>query len=128
MSHAVVEGKKVLIVDDEPSIRVFYERELRGEGYELIFACDGTEAVRLAREERPDVVVLDIRLPGMDGIQSMHRILEERNDLAVIINTAYSSYRDNFMSWAAEAYLIKSSDLTELKATIRGSLEKGQGV
>lgn len=125
MDQAVLTKKRILIADDEPSIRFLYERELKKEGYEVVFAVNGQEALRLAREEKPDLVVLDIRMPGMDGIQALHRILEEQNSLPVIINTAYSSFKDNFLCWAAEAYLVKSSELTELKDTIRFLLNRG---
>lgn len=114
--------KKLLIADDEPGIRKLYERELRREGYEVHMASSGQEAVKLAREVRPDLVVMDIRMPGMDGIEALNRILEEQNELPVVINTAYSSFRDNFLSWCADAYVTKSSDLTELKETIHSIL------
>ncbi|MGH7378337.1 MAG: response regulator [Candidatus Methylomirabilales bacterium] len=116
--------KKVLIADDEPSIRLLYQRELGKEGYQVVLAASGQEVIRLAREERPDAVVLDVRMPGVDGIQALQRILEEDNTLPVIINTAYSFYRENFMSWAAEAYVIKSSDLSELKEALRTALAR----
>jgi DNA-binding response OmpR family regulator len=124
MDQAVLTKKRILIADDEPSIRLLYERELTKEGYEVFFAANGQDALRLAREVRPDLVVLDIRMPGMDGIQALHRLLEEQNSLPVVINTAYSSYKDNFLCWAAEAYLVKSSELTELKDTIRFLLNR----
>jgi len=76
------------------------------------------------RESHPDVIVMDIRMPGMDGIEAMSRILEEKNDLPVIINTAYTSYKDNFLSWSADAYVTKSADLSELKGTIRNIIEQ----
>ncbi|MBI4582570.1 MAG: response regulator [Planctomycetes bacterium] len=123
MTETATEKKKVLIVDDEAGIRILYDRELRKEGYEVLHASSGPECLRLVEEEKPDIVVLDIRMPGMDGIQVLHRILEADNELPVVINTAYSSYRDNFMTWVANAYLIKSSDLTELKNTIRALLD-----
>ena len=116
--------KKVLVADDEPAIRKLYERELRKEGYEVLFATNGQEAIRMVREGRPDVIVMDIRMPGMDGIEAMSRILEENNELPVIINTAFSSYKDNFLSWSADAYLTKSADLTELKGTIRTIIDQ----
>ena len=120
--------KRVLIADDEPSIRKLYERELKREGYEVHIASSGEEALKLVREVKPDLVVMDIRMPGMDGIEALNRILEERNELPVVINTAYSSFRDNFLSWCADAYVTKSSDLTELKATIRSLLAPQQRV
>jgi len=118
--------KKVLVADDEFSIRKLYERELRKEGYEVVFATNGQEAIQMVRNGRPDLIVMDIRMPGMDGIEAMSRILEENNDLPVVINTAYSSYKENFLSWSADAYLTKSADLSELKGTIRNIFNRGR--
>ena len=111
--------KTVLVADDEVSIRKLYHRELSREGYNVLFASNASEAIQLSRESHPDLVILDIRMPGMDGIEAMGRILEENNELPIVINTAYSSYKDSFLSWSADAYVTKSSDLTELKDTVR---------
>ena len=116
--------KKVLIADDEISIRRLYERELKKEGYEVLTAENGQQALQQVQTQKPDLVILDIRMPGMDGIQTLGRMLEENNELPVIISTAYSSYKENFMSWAADAYVVKSSDLSELKSTVRSVLEQ----
>ncbi len=79
----------------------------------------------MARECRPDLVIMDINLPEkMDGIESMSKILGANKDIPVIINTGYSEYKDNFMSWAADAYVLKSSDLTPLKEAISQALGK----
>ena len=118
--------KTILVADDETSIRKLYEKELQTEGYNVVFAANGQEAVEKTQEAAPDVVVMDIRMPGMDGIEAMGRILEENNEMPVIINTAYSSYKDSFLSWSADAYLTKSSDLTELKETIHVLLDHGE--
>ena len=119
-----MERKTVLIVEDDVNQSRLYEQELTDEGYRVVLASDGREALRKVNEASPDVVVLDIAMPGMDGIESLGRILGKDNRLPVILNTAYSSYKDNFMSWSAEAYVVKSSDLTELKAEIRKALAK----
>jgi CheY-like chemotaxis protein len=118
--------KKVLVADDEPSIRRLYELELRREGYDVLMAASGFETLRLVKDEKPDIVVLDIRMAGMDGIQTMDRILEENNEIPIILCTAYSKHRESFMSWAADAYLIKSSDLSELKTAIRTLIARTQ--
>ena len=118
--------KTVLVADDELSSRKLFQRELTREGYNVLFASNAQEAIRMARENNPDLLILDIRMPGMDGIEAMGRILEEQNDLPVVINTAYSSYKDSFLSWSADAYVTKSSDLTELKETVRNLLTSNQ--
>jgi len=111
--------KTVLVADDEVSIRKLYQRELQEEGYNVVFATNGQEAIQKVRDMTPDLVIMDIRMPGMDGLEAMGRILEENNQVPVVINTAYSAYKDSFLSWCADAYVTKSSDLTELKDTIR---------
>ena len=110
---------KVLVVDDEKNLRTLYETELAEEGHTVILASDGKEALRLLETERPDLVVLDIRMPGLDGLETMGRMLASDNRLPIILNTAYSSYKESFLSWSADAYVVKSSDLTELKTKIR---------
>lgn len=112
----------ILVVDDEPNIRLLYEKELREEGYKVVSAQDAREALKVMEQGRPDLVVLDIKMPGMDGIEALGRILARDNAIPVVLNSAYSSYRESFMSWSADAYVIKSSDLTELKDKIRSIL------
>ncbi|MBI4603706.1 MAG: response regulator [Planctomycetes bacterium] len=111
--------KTVLVADDEISIRKLYQRELSREGYSVVLAANAQEAIKLAREVVPDLVIMDIRMPGMDGIEALGRILEENNEIPIVINTAFSSYKDSFLSWSADAYVTKSSDLTELKDTVK---------
>lgn len=114
---------KVLVVEDDANQRLLYEEELREEGYELLSARDGREALRVVREGQPDVVVLDINMPGMDGLDTLSQLLEINPGLPVIINTAYPGYQDSFTTWSADAYIVKSSDLGELKATIQRLLQ-----
>jgi len=87
-------------------------------------AKDGKEALSKLAKEKPQVVILDIRMPVMDGIRTLTAMLGKDRQIPVILNTAYPQYRENFMTWGAEAYVIKSSDLTELKAKIREVLDK----
>lgn len=117
----------ILVVDDDRNLAILYEQELSEEGYEVIVAGNAKDAIQRVEEAPPDLVVLDIRMPGMDGIEAMGRILSRNNRMPVILNTAYTSYKDNFMSWSADAYVVKSSDLTELKREIRRALEKRAG-
>ncbi|MBI4456418.1 MAG: response regulator [Acidobacteria bacterium] len=115
---------RILIADDDKNIRRLYEKEFRQAGYEVLLAEKGSEAVEKVRNENPDLVILDIRMPGMDGIEALGRILAIKNNIPVILNTAYTSYQNNFMSWAADAYVIKSPDLEPLRAKVREILVK----
>lgn len=115
---------KILCVDDDSSLLSLYHDELSEEGYKVILARDGREALRKFAEESPQLVVLDIRMPVMDGIETLTAMLGKDRQIPVIINTAFSHYRENFMTWGADAYVLKSSDLTELKQRIREALAK----
>ncbi len=109
----------ILLVEDDKNQRLLYEQELQQEGYEIVTATDGKEALEKVQEQLPDIVVMDINMPRMDGIEAMGRILCKNKKVPIIINTAYSNYKDSFMSWAADAYIVKSSDLSELKDKIK---------
>lgn len=115
---------KVLIVDDEESLRFFYSEELREEGYEPILVKNGKEAIQILKEVKPDLIVLDIVMPKMDGMETLGRIIGQHKDIPIILHSSYPHYKEEFMSWAADVYLIKSSDLKELKQVIRNLLEK----
>jgi len=113
---------KILIVDDEVNVRKLYSEELRGEGYETVSASTVNEALQAVEKENPDLVVLDIKLGEESGIDALMRIAKQRKHLPVILNSAYSIYRDNFQTWAADAYIVKSVDLAPLKEKIRDLL------
>ena len=116
--------KKILCVDDDPSLLCLYQVELSDEGYEVILAQDGKQAMEKFEEEKPQAIIMDIRMPAMDGIETMNAILGRDRQIPVILNTAFPEYKQNYMTWGAEAYIIKSSDLSELKQKIREVLEK----
>jgi CheY-like chemotaxis protein len=109
----------LLVVEDDRNQRLLLQEELEGEGYSVLSATNGEEALARVRMTMPDLVVLDIHMRGMDGLELLGKLLGINNRLPVVIHTAYDSYQDNFMSWAADAYVLKQSDLSELKATIR---------
>ncbi|HWR90023.1 MAG TPA: response regulator [Dissulfurispiraceae bacterium] len=114
---------KVLVVDDEKNILKLYKAELEDEGYTVITANSGQEALDLFDRENPDIVTLDILMPEMDGIQVLRAMKEKRAATPIIMLTAYD-YRDDFSVWVSDAYVVKSSDLTQLKATIKQILER----
>ena len=116
---------KVLIVEDEVAQRMLYEAEISEMGFQVVLAKDGVEAVEKLREHQPDAIILDLMMPNMHGLDAMRKLLSINPSIPVIIHTAYSHYKDNFMSWAAEEYVVKSSDLTELKSALRRVLTTG---
>jgi len=118
---------RVLIVDDEAHLRDLYEQEFEYYGYDVVAAQSGQEAIAALEQHDVDVVVLDIAMPGMDGIEALARILAVNNELPVILNTGYASYKDDFMTWAAEAYVTKSSDVRELVDAVAEAL-KNRGI
>jgi two-component system, response regulator, stage 0 sporulation protein F len=111
--------KTILVVDDEEQIRLLLQEELVEAGYNVITADNAKDALKIVEKEALDLVVLDIRMPGMTGVEALPRILGLKENLPVILNTAYSQYQQDFMAWAANAYVVKSADLSELKAKIK---------
>ncbi len=109
----------ILLVEDDKNLCLLYEQELSLEGYEIVTAVDGKEALEKIEERSPDIIIMDIYMPRMDGLEAISRIISKKKDIPIIINTAYSNYKDSFMSWAADAYIVKSPDLTELKNKIK---------
>jgi len=111
--------KKILVVEDDPNLRRLYRIELEAEGYHITLAENGRQALDRVSQEAPDLVVMDIRMPEMDGLNAMVEILQKHCRVPVVLNTAYSCYMDDFLAWAADGYVIKSSDLEPLKSKIR---------
>jgi len=109
---------KLLIVEDEQNLRDLYEEDLVDAGYEVAKASNGKEAIELVRNGSFDLIIMDIRMPEMDGIETLGKVITMEKKIPVIIYTAYSNYKSNFMTWTADAYLTKSSNLDELKKKI----------
>jgi DNA-binding response OmpR family regulator len=122
-----VKVTKILCVDDEPALLRAYKDELSEEGFEVILAQDGKKALALFSEENPQVVVLDIRMPQMDGMEALVTLLGKDGTIPVILHTAYPEYQENFITWGAEAFVMKSADLSELKKIIREILQRKRG-
>lgn len=118
---------RILIIDDDKTSLLLYETALSKEGYEVVVATSGPEGLKHLKSERPDLVVLDISMPGMDGLEVLARIMSIDRRVPIVLNSGYLSYKHNFLSWAADAYVIKSSDPSELKQTINDLLQYRSG-
>jgi DNA-binding response OmpR family regulator len=114
---------KILIVDDEEHIRFLYSEELADEGYEVATADSGYQLLERIEEEKPDLVILDIKMVDYNGLDLLQDIRNKYYDLPVILCTAYDTFKEDMKSIAADFYVIKSFDLTELKNKIKMALE-----
>ena len=117
---------KILIVDDEEHIRYLYSEELSEAGYEVITADSGKNLIGRIKEEKPDLVVLDIKMVDYNGLDLLQDIRNNVYDLPVVLCTAYDTFKEDIKSIAADFYVIKSFDLTELKNKIAMALEAGE--
>lgn len=108
--------KTILIVDDDENARILCERELRFKGYETCSVGSGKEALQFV-ERNPEVklIILDIKMAPLDGVQVLEELRAKSIDVPVILYSDYPAYKDNFKTWLADAFLVKSLDLTELR-------------
>ena len=116
---------KILVVDDEALLVKGIRFNLQNEGYEVITGSDGLEAVRMVREEKPDLLVLDVMMPNMDGMTACSKIREFSN-IPIILLTAKADDMDKLMGFdhGADDYLTKPFNILELKARIRALLRR----
>jgi DNA-binding response OmpR family regulator len=111
--------KKILVVDDEANIRELYREEFQDMGYEVTAVADGAQALAALDQTRFDLVTLDMRMPDVDGIETLRKMKEKDSTLPVIICTAYEEYKHDFGSWCSDAYVVKSADTSLLRETIK---------
>ena len=118
---------KILVIDDEPSIVNLVSAYLKPEGYDVYTALDGNAGLKAARAYKPDVIVLDLMLPGMDGIQVLSQLRRESN-VYVILLTAKAEETDKLvgLSVGADDYMTKPFSPRELVARIKASLRRLQ--
>ena len=115
---------RILFVDDEPSIRLFYTEVLADAGHDVLEAQSGHETMQTIQRERPDLIVLDIKLGPESGLNVLQQIVHSYPRLPVIILSAYSSFQDDYTSWLAEGYVVKSSDPGEFLSSVGHVLER----
>ncbi len=114
---------KILIVDDEEHIRLLYSEELSEEGYDVCVTDTGHELIQRIEHEKPDLVILDIKLGEYSGLDLLQDIRNKFYNLPVILSTAYDVFKADLKSIAADYYVVKSFDLMELKKKIAMVLE-----
>jgi two-component system OmpR family response regulator len=121
---------RIVVVDDEPSLTDLLAMALRYEGWEVRSAADGRTAIKLVHEFRPDVVVLDIMLPDLDGMQVLGRLRADRQDIPVLFLTAKDSVDDRIAGLTAggDDYVTKPFSLEELVARLRGLIRRSTAV
>jgi two-component system response regulator MprA len=112
---------RVLVVDDDAAVRQSLERSLRFEGYEVATAADGVAALELIARERPDIAILDVMMPRMDGLEACRQLRARGDDLPVLMLTARDGLADRVsgLDVGADDYLVKPFALEELFARLR---------
>lgn len=116
--------KTVLVVEDNKNQSVLYEQELRFEGYNVILARSGKDIVKKTDEQIPDIIITEITMPIIDGSGAIIKKLAKNSKIPVIINTTCGNYKNNIMTRFADAYIVKSSDLSKLKNKTKELLDK----
>ena len=118
----------ILIIEDETTVRETLARNFKAEGFDVLSAADGVEGLRLAREQNPDLIVLDLMLPEMDGL-SVCRVLRKESGVPVIMLTARGTEMDKIvgLETGADDYVVKPFSFGELLARVRANLRRASG-
>lgn len=122
--------KKILYVENDEHLQSLIREELGSENYEVITASNGKEALDVllnGKGNSIDLIIMDLHMPKMDGIDTIGHILKSQIDRPVIIYTGYSGYRDDALAMSADAYILKSNDFSELKETVNNLISNHQG-
>jgi CheY-like chemotaxis protein len=115
---------KILVVDDEDNVRLLIEEELTDSGHIIESVESAQKALDfLKKENEIDLICTDIEMPDMNGLELAGEIRKKYPEKKIILLTAYSHYKSEMASWAADAYVVKSMDLTELKDTIQNLMK-----
>ncbi|MGD9677973.1 MAG: response regulator [Vulcanibacillus sp.] len=124
-----MKSKKMLIVDDQLGIRLLLSEVFTGEGYEVFQAANGRTAIEITQTEKPDIIILDMKIPGMDGIEILKNIRGFDSEIKVVMMTAYGeldilneAYRHGILS-----HFTKPFDIGELKRAIKEIFIKDSG-
>ena len=116
--------KKLLLVDDEEAIQMVYREEFESDGYQVVSALNGQSGLDKFKEENPDLVILDIQMPGMNGVEVLRQMKMLNPLVPVILSSAYQEFKRDLGTWASDEYVVKSGDLDDLKDTVRRLLKE----
>lgn len=109
----------LLVVDEEVNSRLLYKAEFQEEGYDVTVAETNEEAMEKIHQSKPDIITLDIKMPGTKGIEFLRKIKREESDIPVVLSSAYARYKKDFRVGMCDAFVVQSADLTELKTIIK---------
>ncbi len=109
----------LLVIDEELNTRLLYKDEFQDEGYEVAVAETTEEAIEKIHRSKPDIITLDIKMPGADGLEFLRKIKEKESTIPIVICSAYARYRNDIRVGSCDAFVVQSADLTELKAIIK---------
>ena len=118
---------KILVVDDEQAVRESLRRSLKFNGYEVILAADGVQAVEMVHSEHPELLILDVMMPGMDGFELLSKLREAGHDGPVLFLTAKDAVEDRIhgLTIGADDYVVKPFSLEEVITRLRVILRRG---
>lgn len=113
---------KILVIDDDADMRELMNKALGKEGYDIHLARSASDGIALLQQESFDLVVLDIKMPEMDGVEALREIINIQRKLPVVLHSSCEHYRDNYLTWVAADYVLKTGDFTELKKVLARNL------
>lgn len=114
-------SEKILIVDDQFGIRILLNEILQKEGYKIFQAANGHQALNITKKHNPDLVLLDMKIPGMDGLEILEEMKKIREDIRVIIMTAYGELKmiEASKRMGALAHFTKPFDIEEIRSAVK---------
>ncbi len=120
------DATRILVVDDDPRIRTVVRRGLAYEGYRVVEATSGEEGLEKAREHLPDLVILDVMMPGIDGLEVTRRLRSAGDEVAILMLTARDEVKDRVegLETGADDYLVKPFNFEELLARVHALLRR----
>ena len=117
-------GEKILVADDQQEIRHLLDHFLTGQGYEVVLAFDGNQALMLAVEEKPQLIILDIKMPGLDGLEVCKRLKEKEQTklIPVIVITGFEDNKIEALNAGADDFVNKPFDMAEITSRVKSAL------